>query len=53
MAHIERELLAEKPLDTILRKLILLGGNAGSAELRDWASAELRGYKNDDELPNY
>ena len=53
MAHIERELLAEKPLDSVLRKLILLGGNAGSAELRDWAAAELRGYERDDELPTY
>jgi hypothetical protein len=53
MVHIERELLAEKPLDSVLRKVILLGGNAGSAELRDWASAELRGYKHDDGLPSY
>ncbi|GLI26430.1 hypothetical protein ARHIZOSPH14_06720 [Agromyces rhizosphaerae] len=53
MAQIERDLLAEKPLEALLRKLILLGGNAGSAELRDWAAAELRGYRNGDELPHY
>lgn len=53
MGQIERDLLAEKPLDNLLRKLILLGGNAGSAELRDWASAELRGYRNEDVLPSY
>ncbi|BAJ73203.1 hypothetical protein MTES_0239 [Microbacterium testaceum StLB037] len=53
MAQIERDLLDEKPLDTLLRKLILLGGNAGSPELRDWASLELRGYERDAELPPY
>ena len=42
MAQIERDLLDEKPLDTLLRKLILLGGSAGSPELRNWASVELR-----------
>lgn len=53
MGEIERDLLAEKPLDTLLRKLILLGGNTGSPELRAWASMELRGYSNDDDLPSY
>lgn len=53
MTQIERDLLNEKPLDTLLRKLILLGGNAGSAELRAWAAQELRGYRRDDELPAY
>ncbi len=53
MSQIERDLLAEKPLDTLLRKLILLGGNAGSPELRSWASMELRGYQKSDELPSY
>ncbi|MGC5225441.1 hypothetical protein ACPW96_22990 [Micromonospora sp. DT81.3] len=53
LSQIERDLLDEKPLDTLLRKLILLGGNTGSAELRDWASMELRGYEKQDELPSY
>ncbi|KJL17556.1 hypothetical protein RL72_03805 [Microbacterium azadirachtae] len=53
MNQIERDLLAEKPLDMLLRKLILLGGNAGSPELRDWASMELRGYEKSAELPSY
>ncbi|MFG6501960.1 hypothetical protein [Microbacterium sp. P05] len=53
MGQIEQDLLAEKPLDTLLRKLILLGGNAGSPELRAWASLELRGYAREDELPTY
>lgn len=53
MGQIERDLLGEKPLDTLLRKLVLLGGSAGSPELRAWASMELRGYSKDDELPSY
>jgi hypothetical protein len=53
IGQIERDLLDEKPLDTLLRKLILLGGNAGSPELREWASQELRGYATDDALPAY
>lgn len=52
MARIQRELLDERPLDSILRKLILVGGDAGSSELQEWAAAELRGYKSD-ELPDY
>lgn len=53
LSQIEREILADKPLDSILRKLILLGGRAGSSELRDWAAKELRGYRNDEDLPAY
>jgi len=34
-----------------LRKCIVIGGQAGSAELRDWATNELRGYDGDDDLP--
>lgn len=30
LVQIERDLLAEKPLDTLLRKLLLIGGAAGS-----------------------
>ena len=37
----------------MLRKVIALGGQAGSAELRDWATRELRGYGADDEIPEY
>jgi hypothetical protein len=33
--------------------MIPLGGEAGSAELREWATRELRGYGPDDELPEY
>jgi hypothetical protein len=53
MDQIEQDLLSEKPLDNLLRKLILLGGSAGSPELRKWASLELRGYENSDDLPSY
>ena len=53
IGQIERDLHDEKPLDALLRKFILLGGNAGSPELREWASQELRGYNRDDELPSY
>ena len=37
----------------LLRKVVALGGRAGSTELRDWATRELRGYGPDDELPEY
>ncbi|GAA4383340.1 hypothetical protein [Agromyces bauzanensis] len=53
MGQIEHDLLDEKPLDTLLRQLILLGGSAGSPELRSWAALELRGYGHDDDLPSY
>lgn len=42
------------PVAQTLRKLIALGGQAGSAELRDWASRELRGYKGSGvDIPQY
>lgn len=36
-----------------LRKCVALGGRAGSAELRDWATRELRGYEDGTDLPDY
>ncbi|MXY10810.1 MAG: hypothetical protein F4Z00_12810 [Acidimicrobiaceae bacterium] len=36
-----------------LRLCISLGGHSASAELREWATRELRGYGGDDELPDY
>ena len=36
-----------------LRKCVALGGQAGSSELRDWATQELRGYPPDAELPEF
>jgi hypothetical protein len=53
ISEIERDLLDGKPLADLLRKCIVLGGRSGSVELRDWASRELRGYGDDDELPAY
>jgi hypothetical protein len=51
--QIEGDLLSEKPIAGLLRKLLLLGGQVRSKELRDWASSELRGYSPDDDLPPY
>ncbi|MDQ1060416.1 hypothetical protein QFZ23_004317 [Arthrobacter globiformis] len=53
LSQIERDLLSDRALATVLRKLILLGGKSGSSELQDWASRELRGYDNDENLPSY
>jgi hypothetical protein len=36
-----------------LRKCIALGGHAGSAELRDWATRELEGHEGASEVPDY
>ena len=49
---IESEALAGDVVKA-LRLCITLGGHSGSAELRDWAVRELRGYGADDELPDY
>ncbi len=53
--EVERDAIdAKVPISTPLRKLVALGGQAGSSELRDWASLELRGYFGTDvPLPNY
>jgi hypothetical protein len=41
-------------LSATLQKCIALGGQARNAELRDWASRELHGYRdNDNEIPEY
>jgi hypothetical protein len=54
LAEIERGALDDRvPLATTLRKCILLGAQTRSAELRDWASQELSGYRNDNEIPQY
>lgn len=51
--EIERDLERDAPIAKTLRKIVLLGGRVGSAELREWAGRELRGYLPDDELPSY
>jgi hypothetical protein len=53
LTEIERDLLDGRPLADLLRKCVILGGRAGSEELRDWATQELKGYKNRDDLPSY
>lgn len=51
---IEQSALAEdESVAAALRKCIALGGRAGSAELREWAVRELRGYQDTHELPAY
>lgn len=46
---------AAADLPTLLRKCVALGGQSGSAALRDWATRELKGYREDqgDSLPPY
>lgn len=51
--EIESAVLTDEPLATILRKCVVLGGRAGSASLRDWATRELRGYPKGTDLPEY
>ncbi|GAB3259978.1 AbiTii domain-containing protein [Kineosporia babensis] len=42
-----------KSLSNVLRRVVALGGETGSAELRDWASKELSGYPSREDLPEY
>ena len=55
IVEIERDALnTSVPVSTPLRKLMALGGQAGSSDLREWASLELRGYVGKDvPLPDY
>ncbi|MFC0431076.1 hypothetical protein [Kutzneria buriramensis] len=41
------------PLSSLLQKCILLGGQAGSEKMRDWAVQELNGYDSLNDLPDY
>ena len=50
---IRRDLLDGKPVADTLRKCILIGADAGSPELRSWATKELKGYENVEDLPAY
>ena len=52
--QIEQDALdSSASLADALRKCIALGGRAGSAELRDWATRELHGYEGLPEVPDY
>jgi hypothetical protein len=55
LSEVQRDALDPKtPLADTLRKLVALGGIAGSTELRAWAGLELRGYLHSEvELPEY
>jgi hypothetical protein len=55
LAEVQRDALdGNVPLADTLRKLVALGGQAGSVQLPEWASRELRGYASTDaELPHY
>lgn len=54
LGEIERDLLDGRPLADVLRKVIVLGGRAGSREMRDWATRELEGYAgSEDPIPQY
>ena len=54
IGEIENESVRSNPdLPMLLRKCIALGGQSGSAALREWATQELKGYRGDDELPDY
>ena len=52
LGSIEDGLLTGEPLTDLLRKVVILGGRTGSAELRAWAKQELDGY-GDGEVPRY
>jgi hypothetical protein len=41
------------PLSSLLQSCIVLGGQAGSAKMRDWARQELNGYGGVDTVPDY
>jgi hypothetical protein len=54
LTEIESDVLdARKALADALRKCVVLGGRAGSVDMREWASRELRGYHGDESLPSY
>jgi hypothetical protein len=54
LAELEAGLRKEKTSTTLLlQNCILLGGQAGSDRLRDWARQELEGYADTDTVPKY
>ena len=42
-----------EPLAGLLRKCLLLGAETGSVSLREWARSELKGYRDEAEVPDY
>jgi hypothetical protein len=54
LAQIEADVVDDRvPLSSLLQKCIVLGGQAGSQKMRDWARRELNGYAGADTVPDY
>jgi len=53
LEQIEEDAVNGRPVADTLRKAVILGGKANSADLREWATKELKGYGPNDELPSY
>ncbi len=54
LAQIEAGVLDDTvPLSSLLQKCIVLGGQAGSEKMRDWARRELNGYAGAETVPDY
>ncbi len=54
LTQIEAAVLDDKvPLSSLLQKCIVLGGQAGSEKMRDWARRELNGYAGIETVPDY
>lgn len=54
LAQIEAGVVDHKvPLSSLLQSCIVLGGQAGSEKMRDWARQELNGYGGVDDVPDY
>lgn len=54
LARIEADVLDDTvPLSSLLQKCIVLGGQAGSEKMRDWARQELQGYRDFRSIPDY
>ena len=51
--QIEDDVLCSRPLADALRKCVVLGGKAGSQDLRAWANQELKGYDDSADTPGY
>jgi hypothetical protein len=54
LAQIEADVVDDRvPLSSLLQKCIVLGGQAGSEKMREWARKELNGYSGTDKTPDY
>jgi AbiTii len=54
LSQIEADLLDDRlSLSSLLQRCVVLGGQAGSQKLRDWARWELNGYAGAETLPGY